>query len=80
MLSQQDAKKQFGAVVDAAIAGRPQTVSRKGKPAVVVVAAGDYNRLLLAAKANRKSFVDHLLAFPANTIPLAVANPRDADF
>ena len=80
MLSQRDAKKHFGAVVDAALAGRPQTVSRKGKPVVVVVAAVEYHRLLRAAKANRKSFVDHLLAFPANSIPRAGANPRDAGF
>ena len=77
MLSQQDAKKHFSAVVDAALAGRPQTVSRKGKPVVVVVAASDYDRLLRAAKANRKSFVDHLLTFPTNSIPRAAASPRD---
>ena len=80
MLSQQDAEDQFGAVVDAALAGHPQTVSRKGKPAVVVVAAVEYYRLLRAAKVNRRSFVDHLLAFPANTMPRAAASPRDAGF
>ena len=30
----QDAKNQFSAVVDAAIAGEPQHVTRRGKPAV----------------------------------------------
>ena len=33
----QDAKNKFSAVVDAAIAGEPQHVTRRGKPAVVVV-------------------------------------------
>ena len=31
----QDAKDRFSAVVDAAVAGDPQRVTRRGKPAVV---------------------------------------------
>ena len=80
MLSLHDAKNRFSAVVDAALAGHPQAVSRRGKPAVVVVAAVEYDRLLQAAKANRTSFVDHLLAFPGNEIPRADASPRDVTF
>ena len=39
MWSLQDAKNRFSAVVDAAIAGAPQEVTRRGKPAVVVLSA-----------------------------------------
>ena len=80
MLSQKDAKNRFDAVVDAALAGHPQTVLPWGKPAVMVVAAVECNRLLRAAKANREIFVDHLLAFPADTVPRANASPKDVGF
>ena len=41
----QDAKNRFSAVVNAAMAGTPQQVTRRGKPAVVVLAAEEYERL-----------------------------------
>ena len=41
----QDAKNQFSAVVDAAIAGEPQHVTRRGKPAVVVLGSGLYRHM-----------------------------------
>ena len=41
----QDAKNQFSALVDAAIAGEPQHVTRRGKPAVVVVGSGLYRHM-----------------------------------
>ena len=41
----QDAKNRFSAVVDAALAGEPQQVTRRGKPAVVVVSVSEYDRL-----------------------------------
>ena len=40
MWSLQDAKNKFSAVVDAALSGKPQEVSRRGRPAVVVISAG----------------------------------------
>ena len=43
--SLQDAKNSFSAVVDAAVKGRPQTVTKRGKPAVVVVSIVEYDRL-----------------------------------
>jgi antitoxin Phd len=78
MLTLQDAKNKFSAVVDAALAGHPQEVSRRGIPAVVVVAAAEYHRLVKAALAPRESFAAHLLAFPGDDIPRAKAVPRDA--
>lgn len=80
MLTLQDAKNRFSAVVEAALSGRPQAVSRRGKLAVVVVAAEDYRRLLDAARAQRESFVDHLMAFPEGEIERASAAPRDVRF
>jgi len=80
MLSLQDAKNRFSAVVDAALAGRPQEVSRRGKPAVVVISAEEYQRLLAAAGSRRESFADHLLAFPAEDAPRAAIRPRDVEF
>ncbi|WP_131725976.1 type II toxin-antitoxin system Phd/YefM family antitoxin, partial [Rhodobacter capsulatus] len=42
MWTVQDAKNKFSAVVEAALAGQPQEVSRRGKPAVVVVSVEEY--------------------------------------
>ncbi|GHF47957.1 type II toxin-antitoxin system prevent-host-death family antitoxin [Seohaeicola zhoushanensis] len=64
MLTLQEAKNRFSAVVEAALAGRPQEVTRRGKPAVVVVAAQEYHWLVEAAQAQREGFADHLLAYP----------------
>jgi antitoxin Phd len=61
--SVQDAKNQFSAVVEAAKRA-PQTVTKHGKPAVVVVDADDYERLRKLEKARAPSFKDHLLAMP----------------
>ena len=60
----QDAKNRFSAVMDAALAGKPQTVTRRGTPAVVVMAVEDYKRLCQAEKDCAPTFVEHLLAFP----------------
>ena len=61
--SVQDAKNQFSAVVEAA-RREPQTVTKHGKPAVVVVDAELYERLHKLDKAMAPSFKDHLLAMP----------------
>ena len=60
----QDAKNSFSAVVDAALAGNPQCVTRRGKPAVVVLAVEDYERLRRIEKAEAPTFVEMLLAIP----------------
>jgi len=62
--SLQDAKNSFSAVVDAASRGQPQTVTKRGKPAVVVLSVAEYERLKAQNSAQRRSFVEHLLAFP----------------
>ncbi|MDE2816082.1 MAG: type II toxin-antitoxin system Phd/YefM family antitoxin [Chloroflexota bacterium] len=60
----QDAKNRFSAVVDAALSGDPQQVTRRGKPAVVVLAVDEYERLCHMEKAAAPSFADLLLAIP----------------
>ncbi len=60
--SLQDAKNSFSAVVDAASKGAPQTVTKRGKPAVVVLAIAEYEKLKQKDVPNRPSFVEHLLS------------------
>ncbi|CTQ48032.1 type II toxin-antitoxin system Phd/YefM family antitoxin [Jannaschia donghaensis] len=50
MWSVQDAKAKFSAVVDAAMAGEPQHVTKRGAPAVVVVSQADWDALRLLRK------------------------------
>ena len=59
----QDAKNRFSEVVEAARRG-PQTVTKHGKPAVVVVDAVEYERLRGFERARAPSFSDLLLAMP----------------
>ncbi len=80
MWTLQDAKNSFSTVVDAALAGQPQQVTRRGKPAVVVLAAAEYDRLIAEAQHNRGSFIDHLLAFPGDDVPRAEASLRSVTF
>ncbi len=62
--SLQDAKNRFSAVVNAALEGEPQQVTRRGKPAVVVLAVDEYRRLCDAEKSAKPDFIEHLLAIP----------------
>ena len=80
MWSLQDAKNRFSAVVEEALAGRPQAVTKRGKPAVVVISSVDYERLLSAAGGARGRFADHLMAFPVPEFDRAKAQPRDVEF
>ena len=79
----QDAKNRFSAVVDAALTGEPQEVTRRGKPVVVVIAVDEYERLRRAEKVATPDFIEHLLAIPKGgpddlfeRIPL---KPRDLE-
>ena len=60
----QDAKNRFSAVVNAAIEGTPQKVTRRGKPAVVVIATEEYERLQHLEKTKAPSFTELLLTMP----------------
>jgi len=61
--SLQDAKNRFSEVVEAARRS-PQTVTKHGKPAVVVVYVAEYERLRRFERAHAPSFADALLAMP----------------
>ncbi|MXY20339.1 MAG: type II toxin-antitoxin system Phd/YefM family antitoxin [Dehalococcoidia bacterium] len=77
----QDAKNRFSAVVNAALDGEPQRVTRRGKPAVVVIAVEEYERLCKGEPDNTPTFVEHLLSIPKapddDTFELP---PRTKDF
>lgn len=62
--SVQDAKNSFSAVVDAAVHGVPQTVTKHGKPAVVILSVNDYERLSQRSAIATPSFAEHLLSIP----------------
>jgi prevent-host-death family protein len=61
--SVQDAKNRFSEVVEAA-RRQPQTVTKHGKPAVVVVAADEYERLRKLQHLKAPSFAEMLLDMP----------------
>lgn len=58
----QDARNRFSAVVDAAVAGEPQRVTRRSKPAVVVLSVAEHERLCHLEKEKAPTFTDLLLA------------------
>ncbi|MXY24006.1 MAG: type II toxin-antitoxin system Phd/YefM family antitoxin [Acidobacteria bacterium] len=62
--SLQDAKNRFSAVVKAARSGEPQRVTRRGKPAVVVLAVEEYERLRHLERAKAPTLAELLLAIP----------------
>ena len=77
----QDAKNKCSVDHGAALAGEPQRVSRRGQPAVVVLAVEEYERLCLLEKANAPSLSELLLEIPQDDgeferIPL---DPRPLD-
>jgi prevent-host-death family protein len=63
--SVQDAKNRFSEVIEAA-QREPQTVTKHGKPAVVVVAVDEYERLRKLQHLKAPSFTQLLLAMPTD--------------
>jgi antitoxin Phd len=61
--SVQEAKNRFSEVVKAAQRG-PQTVTKHGKPTVVVMDVAEYERLRHLERAVAPSFAEALLAMP----------------
>jgi antitoxin Phd len=78
--SVQDAKNRFSEVVTAARRA-PQTVTKHGKPAVVVVDAAEYERLRQLERAQAPSFIDMLIAIPQDDgeFPRADVQMRDLE-
>ena len=63
----QEAKNRFSAVVEAALTGEPQEITRRGKPVVVVLAYEEYQRLRDSKAEDTPSFVNHLMTIPKGT-------------
>jgi antitoxin Phd len=80
--SLQDAKNSFSAVVAAAQKGVPQTVTKRGKPAAIVLSIEEYQRLSRQEAEAAPSFVDHLLAIPQDdgAFERSRVKPRNIDF
>ena len=81
--SLQDAKNGFSAVVATAIKGAPpQTVTKRGKPAVVVLSVAEYRRLTERRSAETLNFVDHLLGIPQDdgSFERGRVKPRNVGF
>ena len=76
--SVQDAKNRFSEVVEAA-RRLPQTVTKHGKPAVVVVDVVEYDRLRRLERASAPSFADVILAMPQDDGEFPRRNVRARD-
>ena len=73
--SVQDAKNRFSEVVEAA-RRMPQTVTKHGKPAVIVVNVVEYERLRRLERARAPSFADVLLGMPQDDGEYSRADAR----
>ena len=60
----QDAKNRFIALVNAALADKPQLVTCRGQPAVVVLAAEEFDRLRRLDETNAPSLGELLTEIP----------------
>ena len=60
----QDAKNKFSALVNAALAGEPQRVTRRGQPAVVVLASEEFERLCRMERSGAPTLGELLLDMP----------------
>ena len=64
----QTAKAQLSELVEAALRGEPQRITRRGKDAVMVLSEKAYVALKSSAKSDAPDFVAHLLAIPHQRI------------
>lgn len=80
----QEAKNRFSEVVNRALMDGAQTITRHGKPVVVVMSQEDFRRLAPKKEEKEWSMLDHLLACPDKTLYKRVFKtpgvPRDIDF
>ncbi len=79
--SVQDAKNRFSEVV-AAARGAPQTVTKHGKPAAVVIDVAEYERLRGLERAKAPSLAELLLEMPRDDgeFPRQKVRARDLKF
>ncbi len=79
----QTAKAQLSELIESALQGEPQRITRRGKDAVMVLSEQAYIALTSRAKGDAPNFVAHLLAMPREPVARvskasakAVAEPR----
>ncbi len=60
----QTAKAQLSQLVEAALGGEPQRITRRGKDCVVVLSEATFLSLKQSAKGEASNLVSHLLAMP----------------
>ena len=65
----QDANNHFNAVLEAALAGEPQKVTRRGRWVGVVLSAEEYERLRQLDQADAATLPELLLALPQDDQP-----------
>jgi prevent-host-death family protein len=68
----QEAKSHFSELVETVISKGPQTVTKHGKPTVVIISAEEYHRSL----APRKSLAAALRACPEELAPILGERPK----
>lgn len=80
----QTAKNRFSEVVNRAITDGAQTITRHGKPVVVVMSQEEFRRLAPVKEEKEWSMLEHLLACPDKTLHKRIFRtpgpPRDVDF
>jgi len=69
----QEAKNRFSEVVESALNDGPQTVTRRGKDAVVILSCAEYERL----RTGKKSMVDFFRDSPLRGMDFDAERPRD---
>jgi len=72
----QTAKAQLSELVEAALRGEPQRITRRGKDAVMVVSEQAYVALKISAKQDAPNFAAHLLAMPRKASAIDKKTPR----
>jgi antitoxin Phd len=77
--SVRDAKNRFREVVEAA-QRRPQTVTKRGKRAVVIISVGEYDRLRKLDRLKTPSFAEMLLTMPQGDVEFERLNAKLRDF
>jgi len=68
----QTAKSKFSVVVNKALEGTPQLVTKKGKPAVYIISVEEYEKLK-----GRRSFKKLLLNSPHKTVDIPLDRQKD---
>jgi antitoxin Phd len=60
----QDARNRFSEVIDAALRGQPQVVTRRGIETAVIISHAEYQRITAAHRATREPLASYLLDVP----------------